>query len=499
MAALEILARARRVLPSGSPLSTSVWRRRHRWMVRILLVHVAALVVVQLAVGETAAHVALDISPVAAATAAAALPTLGRRWRTMAATLGLVATSSLLVHATDGLTESHFHFFVVIALVTLYQEWLPFVLAFLYVVVHHGVLGVLAPTQVYSHAAAWDRPVLWAFVHGGYVALAAMANLVAWRLSENEREGTVQVLNATGEAIFGLDRDGRVMFANPAMSRLTGWTLDELHGRHHHQLLGHAAGPDEPLAPDGCGLCADVVAATGDERDDRWFTRRDGVVFPVAYASHPVSASVRADGVAAVVNFRDITERRAFERELHRRALHDGLTGLPNRTLLLDHIELGLAALERTPDVLAVIFCDLDRFKRINDSLGHDAGDELLRQLAERLAGTIRQGDTVARFGGDEFVVCCPRVGDLATAQQLVDRLLVLLDEPFDLGPRRLHVEASFGVAVTSDPTTGAAEMIRRADQAMYVAKKAGGGVRLYEHSMADAVSEQLFLEQELR
>ena len=493
------MARAWQLLPSGSPLSYGTWQRRHRWMIRVLLVHIVLLIVIQAVLGEDTGHIALDMSAIVAVTAAAASPRLGRGWRTASATLGLVACSSLLVHATGGLIESHFHFFVVIAIVTLYQEWLPFALALVYVVVHHGVVGVLEPTAVYNHEAAWNRPVLWAFIHGAYVALAAAASLMSWRLSENAREVTEQVLNATGEAMFGLDGNGRIAFANPAMSRLTGWTPEEMHGTHHHLLLGHAGSEEQAYALDSCPVCADIAEARGAERDDRYFARRDGVRFPVEYASHPAIASARADGLVSVVNFQDITQRRAFEDELSRRALHDGLTGLPNRTLLLDHINQGLAALERKPDVMAVIFCDLDRFKRINDSLGHDAGDRLLRQLADRLAGAVRHGDTVARFGGDEFVVCCPGVGDVATARRIADRLMALLDEPFDLGEAELHVEGSFGLAITEDPATGAAEMIRRADQAMYAAKKSGAGVKVYETSMALAVNEQVFLEEELR
>ena len=499
MGALDLTVRARQVLPSGTPLPYGAWQRRQHWMTRILLVHIVVLTVMQVVLGLETDHIALDMSAILAAAAAAAHPRLGRRWRTAAATLGLVACSSLLVHITGGVIESHFHFFVVIAIVTLYQEWLPFALAFLYVVIHHGVVGVLGPMEIYNHAAAWNRPVLWAFIHGGYVALAAAANLVAWRLSENAREVSEQLLHATGEAMFGLDHNGRITFANPAMIRLTGWTLDDMHGAHHHVLLGHAGGDGEVYQVHGCPVCYDVAAANGEERDDRYFTRRDGARFPVAYASHPARASARADGLVSVVNFRDITQRRAFEDELSRRALHDSLTGLPNRTLLLDHIVLALAALEREPSAMAVIFCDVDRFKRINDSLGHEAGDRLLHQLAGRLASAVRHGDTVARFGGDEFVVCCPRVGDAITARRMAERLMALLDEPFDLGTTTLHVEGSFGLAVTGDPTTGAAEMMRRADLAMYAAKKAGGGVRVYETSMATAINEQLFLEEELR
>ena len=495
----DAIAAVRHVLPVGSSLSYGAWQRRHPWMTRILLVHVVVLAVLQLVTGHSIAHTAADLSPVMISAAIAWHSGFRRRWRTLAATFGLVTCSALLVHVTGGLIESHFHFFAVIALVALYQEWSAFALAFLFVVVHHGVGGVLEPTLVYNHEAAWNRPLLWAFIHGGFVVLAAMANLVAWRLNEKEHEGTEQILTAAGEALFGVDRKGRITFANPAMSRLTGWTVDELEGAHHHVVLGHTSGHGVSYNVDDCSVCADVFASTGQKRDDQLFTRQDGQRFPVEYASHPVSAGLGAGGLVAVVSFRDITERRAFEHELARRALHDGLTGLPNRALLLDRVELGLVGLERDAVALAVIFCDVDRFKRINDSLGHAAGDRLLRELAARLTSAVRPGDTVARFGGDEFVICCPTVAGISDAEQIAERLAELLREPFDLGVTSVHVQGSFGLAIATDADAGAAEMIRRADQAMYVAKKAGGGVRLYEDKMAADVNEQLLLEEQLR
>jgi diguanylate cyclase (GGDEF)-like protein/PAS domain S-box-containing protein len=495
----DAVTRVRQVLPAGVPLSHGAWHRRHRWMNAILLLHLMVLPVIQWVVERNFPHIALEMAPALVALGVAVHPRFGRRWRTAAATLGLVTCSSLLVHLTGGLIESHFHFFAVIAVVTLYQEWLPFVLAFVYVVVHHGVVGVLTPTAVYNHAAAWNRPVLWAMIHGAYVVLAAAANLIAWRLSEQAREGTVAVLNATGEALFGIDSEGCITFANPAMSRLTGWSIEEMEGAHHHVLLGHASGDGRTYDFTACPVCSDIEASTGENRDDHQFARRDGGRFPVEYSSHPVSGSSGADGLTAVINFQDVTDRRAFEKELARRALHDSLTGLPNRTLFVDHVLLAMSDMERYGTALAVIFCDLDRFKPINDPLGHDAGDRLLCQIAERLRLAVRPGDTVARLGGDEFVVCCPSIDATANAEQIAQRLAERLQEPFDLGVTTLNATASFGVAVTTDPQMDAAELIRRADQAMYAAKKTGGGVRAYDETMAEQLDDQLELEDQLR
>ena len=134
--------------------------------------------------------------------------------------------------------------------------------------------------------------------------------------------------------------------------------------------------------------------------------------------------------------------------------------------------------------MVGVIFCDLDRFKRINDSLGHAAGDRLLRQIAGRLRAAARPDDTVARLGGDEFVVCCTGIGNEATALRIAERLQTLFEEPFDLGEATLHVRCSVGAAATDDPDTSSAELIRRADQAMYVAKHAGDGTMAFQTAL---------------
>ena len=130
--------------------------------------------------------------------------------------------SAVLVHLTSGLTESHFHFFAVVAFITLYQEWLPFAVALAYVVVHHGVVGVWAPTAVFNHADAWERPLLWAVIHGGFVVLASLASLATWRLTDVERQNVERVLGAAGDGIYGVDASGRITFVNPMLCDIVG-------------------------------------------------------------------------------------------------------------------------------------------------------------------------------------------------------------------------------------------------------------------------------------
>jgi diguanylate cyclase len=186
--ASEVRAWAVRVtrwaLPHGQLLTPEVWVQRHRGIVVLLWLHVAGVAAFAVVRGKGLVHSLLEGALVAAFAVPAAHPAVGRRARSAAAVLGLITASAVLVHLSGGVIETHFHFFVMIGVITLYQDWLLFGLALGYVVVHHGVLGVLEPTEVYNHPAAWQQPWKWALVHGGFVLAASVAYLVNWRLSE---------------------------------------------------------------------------------------------------------------------------------------------------------------------------------------------------------------------------------------------------------------------------------------------------------------------------
>ncbi len=172
-------------------------------------------------------------------------------------------------------------------------------------------------------------------------------------------------------------------------------------------------------------------------------------------------------------------ERKRAEVELAHQALHDGLTGLPNRALLLDRLGQAIARVGRTGTSVGVLFCDLDRFKVVNDSLGHEAGDRLLVSVAERLTEVLRTGDTAARFGGDEFVVLCEDIEGERHAVLVAERIARRLAEPFQLGKDQVHVKVSVGIAVTDRASARPDSLVRDADAAMYRAKERGGS--LYE------------------
>jgi diguanylate cyclase (GGDEF)-like protein len=180
-------------------------------------------------------------------------------------------------------------------------------------------------------------------------------------------------------------------------------------------------------------------------------------------------------------------------------ALHDALTGLPNRRLLHDRLDRAIAASDRSGKKLALMILDIDRFKEVNDTLGHDRGDALLNQVAERLSQVVRGADTVARLGGDEFAVLAPEVGTLLDAERLGGRVHSAFDEPFVIDDLHLHVEASIGIAIMPDNADNSTELMQRADTAMYAAKSTHLGVLLYRPGEGGNSAERLALLSDLR
>ncbi len=471
-------------LPAGRPLPERIWRKRHRGMVVVLLAHIAAIAGLALLEGHTAAYTAGLLVPLVLAAGIASAADAPRRLRTGALALGLLGTSAALVQVSGGSTESHLHFFVMLAVITLYQEWLPLLLAIGFVAVHHTI-GVLSPQPFVAHDA---DPVVWATVHGLYALGTALAGILTWRLNEQERNRAERILHSTVEGIYGVDQQGLITFANEAMARTLGRPVSALVGQPAHEVCGH---PTHPGAV--CPICEALAAGDSVPCTGTHFRRLDGTTFPVEFTSVRVTDDGRADG--AVVSFRDLTEHE----ELTQRALRDGLTGLPNRALFMDHLRKALARLERSHTMAAVMFIDLDRFKVVNDSLGHAAGDALLIAAAERLASCVRTHDTVARFGGDEFVVLCEGLDAERDVTTVAARIVASFAEPFTINGVEVSANASVGITVTRNPHLEPDDLVRDADAAMYRAKEQGRGrYELFDTGMRDRAVRRLRTESDL-
>jgi diguanylate cyclase (GGDEF)-like protein/PAS domain S-box-containing protein len=292
------------------------------------------------------------------------------------------------------------------------------------------------------------------------------------------------LFDAAAIGVFTLGLDGRITEANTTIEWLGRYELGELSG----VPLADLVDPDDEEILDEL---AELRAGHRDRcRAEHRFRRKDGSFMwcrtVVKLVRGPDLRPLYAMGM-----LEDFSDRKLVEDELLHRAVHDALTGLPNRQLLLDRLGIALARIEREPDLgVAMVFLDLDDFKDVNDSFGHVAGDELLVQVAERLSATVRPTDTVARYGGDEFVVVF--VGDVSKTEEtrmLADRLASVLKEPFTISGRRLVTTASLGVTVCTDPTTRPEDVIRDADAAMYRAKLAGRNRIELSRSMGPAAA----------
>jgi diguanylate cyclase (GGDEF)-like protein/PAS domain S-box-containing protein len=316
--------------------------------------------------------------------------------------------------------------------------------------------------------------------------LGTAFNDMAFRLEQSAREilakeYTDRILANAGEGICGVDAAGRFTFANEAAGRITGLGVDGLLTRYAGALLPSAALPSASFAD-------------GSEQEVT-LDRPDGTSVRVAYTFSPIKAGDRPIG--AVIVLRDVTRQRALEHDLRHQALHDGLTGLPNRKLFLDRLEHAMTRGREAGEPITVLYLDLDGFKKVNDSLGHNAGDLLLRTAAERLQAALRPHDTVARLGGDEFAVL---LEGTESPEPLVAELLDSLSRPFLLHGREATVSASIGVVPDAARYTGADEVVRNADVAMYAAK-AGGKARhqIFESRMHEQLLDRLDQENRLR
>ena len=286
------------------------------------------------------------------------------------------------------------------------------------------------------------------------------------RLHQIARRLESRMLRRLPAAVMVTDDRGVIVYWNDLATKIYGYSTEEAIGRSIAEL---GIGPGRTAAIDDIVRSVLSMGRWEGEHDAH---RADGSTVPV----HLVMERVDDEDIAfhGIVGASiDITERRRLEDDLAFQALHDPLTGLPNRRLFLDHLENAIARTSRTGSRAAVLFIDLDDFKSINDRFGHAGGDEVLRTVGELIQAVLREGDLVARLGGDEFVVCFDDLPDAEKAHLVSERITKALAAPFRAGDESVVLSASMGLAV-SGPQSPAGELLRNADAAMYVAKESG-------------------------
>jgi diguanylate cyclase (GGDEF)-like protein/PAS domain S-box-containing protein len=352
---------------------------------------------------------------------------------------------------------------------------------------------------------------LLAAANGGRVAepvrasLRALAALVALAL---ERAAlTEEVHRRRGEARFGslvrhasdlitvIGRDGVITYQSPSIERLLGYDAEHMTGRRFEELLDPSDG-DRVRE-----MLVDVAALAREQPEVVQCTlvHSDGTPHQFELNCTNLLGDEHVGGI--VLNCRDISERKAFEEQLTHQAFHDPVTGLANRALFAERVRHAIARTRREHQSVAVVFLDLDDFKTINDSLGHAAGDEVLVEVAKRLATSVRASDTAARFGGDEFALLLEDIDGVQEAADTADRVLETLALPLRVAHKELSLRCSIGISVVSDGSpAGAEELIRDADAAMYRAKRDGkGSYRLFEPEMHEGVLARLELRTDLQ
>jgi diguanylate cyclase (GGDEF)-like protein len=327
------------------------------------------------------------------------------------------------------------------------------------------------------------------------VGKGALSNAELYQQVRLERERLSSITLNIGEGVCAIDADGKLTFVNPAAAAIVELPSVDTPADGPASGGAHAA-PDFLLMP------AREAMRTGRtiREDDARFRGKSGGTIPVAYTVSAVMSDGRPSG--AVISFRDITERKAFEDELHHHAFYDSLTGLANRRLLVERLEQALrrSALDRKTH--ALVFVDVDRFKSINDSLGHVTGDEFLVAIGNRMKGVVRSNDLIARFGGDEFVMLLEDVAGVEVAVAAARRICSSAQQPMMLPTGyELVASVSVGIALT-EPGKSADDVLHDADVAMYEAKAKGGGgsYKVFDQvSMGSRSSERLQIEADLR
>ena len=329
---------------------------------------------------------------------------------------------------------------------------------------------------------------------------------IAWQLESSERKYRYLV-DSSPDIIYTLDHEGRFTFVNDRVQQLLGFSREELIGEHYSVLIQE----DDVLRAnyvfnEGRGdyrLSRNVelrLKSRHAKGEVRTFTHELMTISFSASDTSPEPDLTQRELFGTYGVARDITDRKRADELITYQAYHDILTDLPNRVLFKDRLGLAVLQAKRNDASLALMFIDLDRFKLVNDTLGHAIGDKLLQQAAVRLKACLRSGDTLARLGGDEFTAVLPELSDRQDAVLIAEKFLECLRQPFQLAGQSVHISASIGIAIYPGDGESTDELIRNSDIAMYQMKAEGkNGYSFFDRSMLDASCQKIELEHSLR
>jgi len=296
-----------------------------------------------------------------------------------------------------------------------------------------------------------------------------LSDISAHKEAEREQRLSAAVFRTSAEGMMVCDANNCIIFVNPAFTRITGYVLDEVIGK-DPKLLSSGRHPQEFYKE-----LWDTLKKGGHWLGEIWNRRKDGEVYV-----QRVTISIIRNERGVIENyisvFSDTTEEKERQQKLHFKANYDALTELPNRTLLEDRLHNAIPKMKRDKAKLAIIFIDLDGFKPVNDTHGHLAGDRMLQGVAKRFTTCVRESDTVARIGGDEFVILCLDIHSPEDVEKLAQNLIDCLEKPFDWAGNDIHLGASIGISLCPDDGEDALRLVEQADKAMYEAKHAGKG-----------------------
>jgi diguanylate cyclase (GGDEF)-like protein/PAS domain S-box-containing protein len=318
------------------------------------------------------------------------------------------------------------------------------------------------------------------YIHPGhfdcYSLTRALRSAIARKAIEDalyaERERALVTLNSIGDAVLCTDIAGNITYLNLVAETMTGWCRDEAIGRPLAEVFHIVDGPKHKPATDPMAMAIAKNETVG-LTVNCVLIHRDGTESAIEDSAAPIHDRV-GRVIGAVIVFHDVTAARAMSQQMTHSAQHDLLTNLPNRLLLNDRISQAISLAGRRKRSLAVLFLDLDRFKNINDSLGHAIGDELLQSVAKRLLAAVRTSDTVSRQGGDEFVILLSEIASPEGAATTAKKLLQSLTAAYLIGAQELHIGGSIGISVYPADGKDAGTLIKNADTAMYQAKEHG-------------------------